>query len=438
MKNELNFPKSDELKQLHDSKDWEQIINLTDDCCLHESCHASIFFFRGKALQSQNRLEEALNSVKEGLKRNPSNGWGQTIFFEVSLEMGQINEAFLELKNFINSDHGNNVENIKAMYVDRAVMNGRYDLAGAMNETRKVIKEHKKLPKYALAVQCFNKSDTLDKVFASLVECRGAREYSLVILQDSAQDSKKPEIYGVAAEEVKAVIGKWIPKLMSTFESVELLENPVNKGTAPSCRRLLDRVADRFDGFLFIEDDCLLTKDALEWASYHLEHSISTTNYWVGTCESIFFNSGRLVPTPSQIETLTACARKPNFRASYVGLDFVPSTCFFTTKDIWRIIANVRSFTRGPDSLNQLVKPMGIKTIAPVVPRASDIGMLHELGYSVAMLGKDNVKEIKQTYVLSDGEPLDPADIHLYSEDQGLLFSASVKLEEKSISKLNT
>jgi hypothetical protein len=118
-------------------------------------------------------------------------------------------------------------------------------------------------------------------------------------------------------------------------------------------------------------------------------------------------------------------------------LEFVPSTCFMTTREIWKICANIRSFTRGPESLTQFLKPLERKTLAPLVPRASDVGMLHELGYSVAMLGAENVKEIKQTYLLSDGQ-LDLEKIKHFKGDAGLLYSASVLLDEKSISRLNT
>jgi hypothetical protein len=62
--------------------------------------------------------------------------------------------------------------------------------------------------------------------------------------------------------------------------------------------------------------------------------------------------------------------------------------------------------------------------------------MLHELGYSVAMLGKENVKEIKNTYLLSDSSYLDPLEIRPFTQDRDLLFAAASRLDSSAISKL--
>lgn len=431
----IPFPSIQELELLLKESNVDEILKKTEKSIEEPDCPANIFFFRAKALQMLSSLEEALRFVEYGLPRTPQSNWGQFLQYELLVAMGRDDEALSRLRTYIDSGVPD-IELAKAVYVDRAVINDYFDLASEVNETRDVIVKDKALPKYALAVQCFNKSDTLEKVFSSLIECIGTEAFALVILQDSPRNSKKPEVYESAAESVQRAIGNWLPKLISAFESVEVLQNPTNKGTAPSCRRLLDRVVDRYEGFLFIEDDCLLAPDALEWAKYCLKYKISPTSYWFASCESIYFNSRNVIPSGDQIELLTKYARLPDVRSAYIGVDFVPSTCFITTCEIWKVIANIRSFTRGPDSLNIFLKKAGFKSLLPIVPRASDIGMLHELGYSVAMLGKDNVKEIKQTYILSDCIEITPDEFDLFIGDQGGLFSASVKLDNIAIRRL--
>jgi tetratricopeptide (TPR) repeat protein len=328
-----------DFEALFRSGEMARVIALTDDAANISGVPPSVFFFRAKALFALSRFSEAYSAVEAGLALNPDSGWGQALRFESLLALERFDESFAGLFQFLQTTHAD-VESLKAAYVDRAVRLGRFDLAAPMNEMRKVIAEDRALPRYALAVQCFSKSDTLEKVFASLIECRGTKEYGLIILQDNADGSRKRDVYEQAAESVRLTLGKWLPKLMLAFDSVEIILNPNNKGTAPSCRRLLDRVCERFDGFLFIEDDCLLSPDALEWSSYHLGSSISPTNFWFGTCESIFFDASRTAPSPEQVELLSRYARSPEVRATYIGLDFVPSTCFLTTKQIWRMVSN--------------------------------------------------------------------------------------------------
>lgn len=78
---------------------------------------------------------------------------------------------------------------------------------------------------------------------------------------------------------------------------------------------------------------------------------------------------------------------------------------------------------------------MNVKTLAPVVPRAYDIGMLHESGYSVAMLGKENVKELKSVYLTSEG-PLNESKVLRFAGDKDAVYAATVNLDEECFEKL--
>jgi hypothetical protein len=423
-------PLHETLKLLVEAARWAEIVSATDDAAVSASIAPEFSFFRGMALIQLNRLEEAILNIERGLQKDPSSRWGNKILFDARLASGRLGEAFTEFERFIGLE--DSLESEKAWYVERAAELNLFDLASDMNDKRVVIKRVAKKPKYALAVQCFCKADTLSKVFSSLCNLTNADQFSLVIMQDSPNGSGYSEKYSIGCQAVEQVVVDWHRRLSDTFFSVEFLKNRSNCGTAPTCRRLIDYISSSYDGFLFIEDDCLLSPPALDWAQYHLEHNISDAGPWFVTCESSFFDRADRKLDPILKSRLENISRLRRLKDAYVLNDFVNSTCFGTTAGIWRICRNVRSFTRGPESLNRFVTSQDKKTIAPIVPRASDIGMLHELGYSVANLGEGQVREIKSSYLWSM-ERLEMQFCVVVDGDKDLLFKATSMLDEAAL-----
>jgi len=203
-------------------------------------------------------------------------------------------------------------------------------------------------------------------------------------------------------------------------------------GTAPSCRRLIDHISQNHDGFLFVEDDCPLSRSALEWTRYHLENNIKFEGSWFVSCESICFDSADRKIEAETVEVLQKIASHSLISHAYTYVDFVPSTCFSTRTDLWRLCANVRSFTRGPESLSLLMQTFGRKTIMPIVPRAADIGMNHELGYSANSLGLENVKENKNVFHLSDMQ-FDKDLCHMFEGNIEELFQATSEADAEQL-----
>ena len=138
---------------------------------------------------------------------------------------------------------------------------------------------------------------------------------------------------------------------------------------------------------------------------------------------------GRRAPGAETLARLGRIAAHPKLRNAYYQLAFVPSTCFGTTAAIWAMCAEVRSFTRGPESLSRYVRALRRLSIGPVVQRASDIGMLHPLGYSVTNRGRDMVGEQKETYLLAPGR-FDAAASALYRGNFDLLYAATSQVDE--------
>jgi hypothetical protein len=421
-----------DLAALNASKQWSEIIELTSD--ITESSTAPHHFFRGNAFLNAEEFTKCEEALVTGLKINNANSWGQSLLLSCRIK-GNINvdKGFDDFFNFITLVDSTS-EGGKAFFVDEAVKHGKFYQAAIINEMRHVISGHPLMPKFAIAVQCFNKADTLDKVFENLCRCDGTNEFSLVILQDSLVGSTKKDKYLEGVNEVKDKISEWLPLLMSCFGSVEILSNSENLGTAPSCRRLLDYVCNKYEGFMFIEDDCLVSEDALLWALVSLNKFISPYKYWFSTCESIFFNSAGKHVSDTSLHKLNVIAKKTDIANAYVELDFVPSTCFITSSEVWKICGKVRSFVRGPESLTAFVQASNKKTLSPLVPRANDIGMLHENGYSVDMLGAENVKEAKTTYLTSlCSDSREQPTPTLYKGNVDRLYASTVKLDNSQI-----
>jgi hypothetical protein len=285
-----------------------------------------------------------------------------------------------------------------------------------------------------VALQSFSKVDTLEKVFESLLKLDGCEYHSLIIIQDSDVGATISERHKRGRRDVKNLISEWLPSLSSIFFSVEYLQNERNLGTAPTCRRLLDFVASKYEGFLFIEDDCILSSTSVTWAFDQLQRRIDPLGHWFVTCESSFFDREDRPITPDISARLERIASHDRLRDAVHLLNYVPSTCFGTTSAIWQLCRGPRSFTRGPESLSMFVLREGHKTISPVVPRASDIGMLHELGYSFSSVGA-NVREKKNTILLAP-YAVDSGRSYLFDGDANLLFGATSRLDLNALSKL--
>jgi tetratricopeptide (TPR) repeat protein len=412
---------------------WDDLAMHTEDGSKTPLHPAEFLFFRGLALTKLGRPAEAVPIIERGLEISKNSRWGHHLLFNARLASQAIEDAFTKYAEFI--ECGEDLEDEKAWYVERAADLELFDIADRMNLTREVIRSVPPVPKYALAIQCFCKDDTLEKVFEAACALRRAKEFSLIVLQDNPLKSRKQDIYMGPWNSVRGVLNKWTSRLSESFFSVEFISNTVNLGTTPSCKRLIDYALRRHLGFLFIEDDCILAPAALEWTLYHLENMISTSGPWFVTCESSFFDREDREISEEKMSTLGRLAKSDQLRDVYVMNKFVNSTCFATTKEIWNICGSVRSFTRGCDNLSSFVANRSAGTISPVVPLASDIGMLHELGYSVASYGAQKVRELKNTIVLNN-EPFRPDRCRKFDGGVDLLYAGTSKLDDRCLLQL--
>lgn len=372
---------------------------------------AEAFFHTGSYVES----EEFIN---KSLMISSDNNWSRVIKFNIDVKQVNLTYALDELFSYLEKSSFES-ETLMRLFIDKSVEIDEFDRASIVNSKRDVIKKGTNSP-YAIAIQCFNKADVLENVFKNLLNCTATVNFELVILQDMYLDSDA-EKYSKGWSDVRNILKIYHPLLMEKFSSVTTIYNKENFGTAPSCRKLLNYTSKVYEGFIFLEDDCLLSKDALILTEEFLKNHINENAYWFATCESINFDAKKYNVSEEEMESiLSKIENIEDLKSLYGELNFVPSTCFITKREIWNKVENIRAFIRGPESLSKFLVGMNKKTIFPLIPRASDIGMLHALGYSVKHLTLAGVKEFKNTYYLPD-----------YNEESLTINLASKELVDK-------
>lgn len=421
----------DELHRLLQCGRWQSVLKFFENSVHKE--HPSLLPFKAQALLRLEMNAEAFSILKGLIEESPKSTWVINLYTEA---LGRSDSDGASVANFLKQhieNHSLTHEGLLTRCADLLRIQSRFTEAVAINERRQVI--NTPFDKIGLAIQTFNKNDTLEGLFESLLNCDDAEYFSPVILQDSWKGSKREDEFKVGSDKVKSVIHNYLPKLIEKFGIVEVLENQQNMGTAPSCVKLLNHVTERYPSFVFFEDDCILYKDTLKWSKFALTNLIGEYGPHFASCESVFFDYGRnSPPNDAQLNKLKDIAAK--LVDKYCRLKFVPSTNFMTTSKLWQRYSSLRCLPRGPESLNQYYSSVGGTCIFPIVARTSDIGMEHELGFSTTSLGKGNVKEIKNSYINSGMYD----DVNVYIENvehQDLIYSATSNLVDEHIQKLS-
>jgi len=281
----------------------------------------------------------------------------------------------------------------------------------------------------AIVVQCFIKNDTLVDLCDSLLKCEGKEDFHLIFWSDAVRPGEKYEARKAKNDNVLLYLLKFQNANSNLFASIEIKINTENEGTCKTCQTALNYAFERYDFVVFTEDDTIFSKDALRWGLMLRRQGLLDDDKIIAFAgESIYFDARRNNVEAKFIDTAREQAIERNLAKKYVKLNFLPSTCFFTTREKWALFGPTRGAPRGDEDVCEMCKKDGLYCVFPVVARVKDVGMLHADGYSVNIHGVANVAEVKNTYLLSDDLP-DTDDIpELFDGNMGALFEESVKL----------
>ena len=253
----------------------------------------------------------------------------------------------------------------------------------------------------AIAIQAFNKADSILRTLNSIARARGSNSYDLFILQDGCSGSKQTEKYRAAWAETIQALKSWISTNRDHFASVRFESSDQNNGPYQTAEWLITRALETSKSVIFSEDDVIFECDAVEWFESALAHPMFLRrNVWAIAGESRFFDSYRHSPSDTDVDRALEAARSYNLIDKFVYLDFLPSSCFATTRDKWAEFGDTRGMTRGDRAVVDRCLAEGKVCFWPVIARCRDTGMHHALGFSVRWKGLHHTR-FKNSYVVS-------------------------------------
>lgn len=281
----------------------------------------------------------------------------------------------------------------------------------------------------AIVVQCFVKTDTLEALCSSILRCEGRQEHHLIFWRDVPALGAKYLEHSAKSAAVATMVERFCRDHGREFASVTVRTNERPMGTCATCRASIDYALERHDLAIFTEDDTVFSRDALGWFSQMANHErFHAPDVLAIAGESVFFDA-QARPVPDGYPRLAReAAERRGLWSRFTTHAFVPSTCFAVNRDKWAIFGETRGRQIGANEVNDLCKAQDYKAVFPIVARVKDTGMLHPDGYSVRIHGADKVREIKNTYLMSDElTPLDEPFMQMEG-NPGTLYAAGAKL----------
>ena len=124
----------------------------------------------------------------------------------------------------------------------------------------------------SIAVQAFNKADSILCTLDSIARSRGSDKYDLVILQDGCSRSNETEKYPSAWAQTTQALEAWISTNTDHFVSVRFDRSEEDNGTCRTTERLITRALENSESVIFSEDDVIFERDAMEWFESALTH----------------------------------------------------------------------------------------------------------------------------------------------------------------------
>lgn len=109
---------------------------------------------------------------------------------------------------------------------------------------------------FPVVLFCYKKLDTLEKTIAQLLKNKLSGNTDLFIYSDGAKDESSRE----AVEQVRSFL-----KTIGGFQSVTIIESPVNKGLANSIIGGVNDMLEKYEAVIVLEDDLLSSENFLQF-----------------------------------------------------------------------------------------------------------------------------------------------------------------------------
>jgi hypothetical protein len=265
----------------------------------------------------------------------------------------------------------------------------------------------------ALVVQPFIKPDTLEALLRSLLRCAYREAVRLVFFSDNPSGlaaATHPASGGRELEfadknrRVMALVHEFRGAHARDFREIVVQIADSHLGPCRTCRTAVDFAFESDDLVILTEDDALFSEDAIEWYQRIHDHGVmDVPENWAVTGEAIYFDAKTIRPPAEYVaRARAACIRRRYFH-QYTRFKYLPATSFAVVKPKWELFRELRGEDRGDEKVCQVLRERKKFVVFPILSRVTNVNMLHEDGYSVAMLGADRVAAIGtfDTYLTS-------------------------------------
>ena len=227
--------------------------------------------------------------------------------------------------------------------------------------------------------------------------------------------------------------GHIIKKNLFKFSNAEYILNEPSQNLYIDRHKAIDYCYNFSDNVIYVEDDIIMSKEFVNYFLYFIKNELIGTepgkNQFIAG-ESIFFDSKNIEVSENFINKIKKIISDNELHKYYINVDFTPSSCLLFNIKIWEQIKKKSQGSLGMTFLNNFCKENNYKYVCPVVSLCQDIGMLHDMGYSVRIHGKEKVKEIKNSYIMNE---YNNNEYILYKKNKGKLYNISVLLNDCNI-----
>jgi len=227
--------------------------------------------------------------------------------------------------------------------------------------------------------------------------------------------------------------GHIIKKNLFKFSNAEYILNEPSQNLYIDRHKAIDYCYNFSDNVIYVEDDIIMSKEFVNYFLYFIKNELIGTepgkNQFIAG-ESIFFDSKNIEVSENFINKIKKIISDNELHKYYINVDFTPSSCLLFNIKIWEQIKKKSQGSLGMTFLNNFCKENNYKSVCPVVSLCQDIGMLHDMGYSVRIHGKEKVKEIKNSYIMNE---YNNNEYILYKKNKGKLYNISVLLNDCNI-----
>jgi hypothetical protein len=295
----------------------------------------------------------------------------------------------------------------------------------------------------ALVIQPFIKPDTLAALLRTLVRCSRKETVRLIFFSDNPSGlaaATHPGSPGKEAEfseknrQVMALANEFRDAHRNDFRDVVVQTADRHLGPCATCRSAIDFAFESDDLVILTEDDSLFSEDAIEWYQrIHDSGIMDVPENWAVTGESIYFDAKTTRPAPEYIERARAACIRRGYFHQHTRFRHLPATSFAVVKPKWDLFRELRGQDRGDEKVCSALREQKNFVVFPILARVTNVGMLHEDGYSVAIIGAEEVavRGNFNTYLTSGdviGEVDRSAPSVRFTGNWGKLHNESVKL----------